>query len=72
MKWYQEAADQGSVVAQTNIGLLYAKGFGVKQDYSEAMTWYLKAGPEKNANAQFCIELCMPMDLEYRSITKRR
>ena len=33
MKWYRLAADQGYAAAQFNLGVMYAKGQGVPQDY---------------------------------------
>ena len=52
MRWYREAADQGSAVAQINIGSLYQNGWGVARDYVEAMGWYRKAADRGNALAQ--------------------
>ena len=43
MKWYRKAADAGHAVAMNNIGVLYHNGWGVSQDYTEAMRWYRKA-----------------------------
>ena len=34
---------------------MYAKGQGVAQDYGEAMTWYLKAAEQGDADAQYNI-----------------
>jgi TPR repeat protein len=38
--------------AQNNIGWLYRNGWGVGQDYAEAMRWYRKAADQGNADAQ--------------------
>ena len=46
MKWYQEAAFQGSAIAQTKIGMMYEKGEGVTQDYAEAKKWYQEAADQ--------------------------
>ncbi|MDN5752647.1 MAG: hypothetical protein L0H15_05115 [Nitrosospira sp.] len=40
MAWYRKAADQGHPGAQTNLGVLYYKGNGVKQDFVEAEKWF--------------------------------
>jgi TPR repeat protein len=32
VKWYRKAAEQGDVKAQSNLGVMYASGQGVKQD----------------------------------------
>lgn len=49
--WYQKAADQGSAVAQTNLGAMYQDGRGVKQSYEKALSLYRKAA-EKNNDAK--------------------
>jgi TPR repeat protein len=33
-------AEQGDVVAQFNLGTMYANGHGVSQNYAEAAKWY--------------------------------
>jgi TPR repeat protein len=38
--WYRKAAEQGSPVAQNNLGVLYAKGQGVARDPVEAYFWF--------------------------------
>lgn len=38
--------------AQYNIGLMYAKGQGVVQDYAEAVKWYRLAAAQRHASAQ--------------------
>ena len=48
----REHAAKGEASAQFNLGLMYAKGQGVTQDYAEAVRWYRKAAdqglPAKN------------------------
>ena len=39
MKGYRSAADRGDADAQFNLGLKYAKGRGVSQDYVQAHMW---------------------------------
>ena len=39
MKWYTLAAEQGSAVAQGNLGAKYAFGSGVLKDYVRAHMW---------------------------------
>ena len=46
-------AKQGGAVAQYNLGLMYANGWGVPQDYKTAVGWYRLAAEQGNANAQF-------------------
>ena len=38
-----QAAERGNVKAQNNLGVMYEKGQGVRQDDAEAVRWYLKA-----------------------------
>jgi TPR repeat protein len=38
--WYRRAAEQGDVDAQIALGLAYAQGIGVVQDYIEADKWF--------------------------------
>jgi TPR repeat protein len=45
-------AEQGNAGAQTNLGLMYAKGVGVPQDSAEAIKWYRKAAEQGYAVAQ--------------------
>ncbi len=52
MKWFHKAADQGNAGAQNNLGLMYANGQGVPQDYAEAVRWYRKAAEQGYASAQ--------------------
>ncbi|MFI8033732.1 tetratricopeptide repeat protein [Acinetobacter sp. ABJ_C3_5] len=51
-KWYTKAADQGFALAQTKLGLLYATGKGVPQDYTIANKWWLKAAEQGDGEAQ--------------------
>jgi len=45
-------ADSGEAQAQADLGAAYAKGEGVKQSYTEAAKWYLKAAEQGNPSAQ--------------------
>jgi TPR repeat protein len=38
--WFREAAERGHVIAQRNLGLMYANGQGVPQDYLLAHMWF--------------------------------
>ena len=49
----EEAADQGYVQAQYNLGHLYKNGHGVAQDYSAAMKWFRMAADQGSAEAQY-------------------
>ncbi len=39
-EWYQKAASQGDVLGQNRLGLIYLKGLGVKQDFSQTAKWW--------------------------------
>lgn len=43
--WYRRAAEQGEVGSQVALGIAYARGIGVPQDYIEAHKWYNIAAP---------------------------
>ena len=51
--WFQKAAPLGNATAQYNLGLLYAKGQGVKLDVAQAIAWWRKAAAQGMTVAQF-------------------
>lgn len=53
-----QAAEQGHALAMANLGLCYANGNGVKQDYQQAVEWYRKAAEQGNALAEGCLGWC--------------
>ena len=53
IKEFQPLADQGVRNAQYNLGLIFAKGQGVKQDYTEAAKWYRKAAEQGVVEAEY-------------------
>src|SRR5438046_2069591 len=50
-------AEQGDAQAQSVMGVLYAYGEGVPQDFAEASKWYRKAADQGNAKAQYHLGL---------------
>ena len=52
-KFTLSAAEQGDAAAQCNLGVMYDKGEGVKQDDYEAVKWYRKAAEQGLVEAQF-------------------
>jgi TPR repeat protein len=50
-------AEQGGVEAQSKLGLMYFKGYGVPQDYNEAVKWYRLVAEQGDADAQFNLGL---------------
>ena len=49
----QAKAEQGDADAQITLGVCYAKGLGVPQDFAEALKWYRLAAGQGHAEAQF-------------------
>lgn len=41
--WYCRAAEQGDAASQLQLGRYYRDGFGVEQDYDQAVYWCRKA-----------------------------
>lgn len=44
--WFTKAAEQGSAIAQYNLGMCYYYGHGVKKDEKKAQYWYDKSQEE--------------------------
>ncbi len=57
LKEWRTLAEQGDALAQTNLGVLYAKGEGVPQDDEQAAKWFRLAAEQGNGNAQFNLGL---------------
>jgi TPR repeat protein len=57
LKEWQPIADGGDAHAQYNLGMLYARGQGVPQDYPRAAEWYRKAAEQGVAAAQYNLGL---------------
>lgn len=55
VKWYRQAADEGYVESQWNLGLMYYNGFGVNQSYEEAAKWFRLAAEQGNPIYQFVL-----------------
>ncbi|MDB4809753.1 sel1 repeat family protein [bacterium] len=51
LRLYRLAAEQGVAKAQHNLGVMYAKGEGVPQDYVEAYAWFSVAAAGGYADA---------------------
>jgi TPR repeat protein len=52
MRLLRPLADQGSAGAQYDLGVMYANGQGVPQNYTQAVMWYRKAADGGDAGAQ--------------------
>jgi len=52
---YTELAEKGDVKAQYNLGLMYIRGDGVEQSYTEGAKWHRKAAEQGYAEAQYSL-----------------
>ena len=46
-----KAGEGGSVAAQSAVGMMYANGKGVRQNYAEAARWWVKAAENGDRDA---------------------
>ena len=60
-KW-KPIAEKGNSTAQFNLGLMYDRGDGVRQNFSKAVKWYRLAAKQKNVSAQFNLGLMYSVD----------
>lgn len=52
LKVWLASAQEGNMVAQTYVGEIYEKGFGIEADYLTAAAWYKKAADQGYARAK--------------------
>jgi uncharacterized caspase-like protein len=52
LKVWLPNAQEGNMVAQTYVGEIYEKGFGIEPDYETAAAWYQKAAAQGDARAK--------------------
>jgi TPR repeat protein len=57
IKWFRKAAEQGDKFAQWHLGVMYEKGEGVLESYTEAYAWILIADYMGNAVAKQTMEV---------------
>lgn len=50
--WWTRAAEQGHVLAQYNLGLMYERGVGVEMDAKQAFHWFKEAAKGGDSAAQ--------------------
>ncbi len=63
---WQPLAKQGNLYAQFYLGLMYDKGHGVLQDYSQAEKWYRLAAEKGVAKAQFNLGAMHKLNKNYK------
>jgi TPR repeat protein len=59
LEWFRKAANQGYAKAQYNLGVIYAQGKGVPEDFSEALLWLRKAQAQGFEQAAEAIEFVL-------------
>ena len=47
----ENAAEQGEVIAQNNLGNMYKDGVGIDKDYREVIQWYIKAARQGKSHS---------------------
>ena len=52
VRLYRKAAEQGLVEAQYNLGVMYAEGQGVRQDFVQAHMWFDLAAASGDLSAR--------------------
>lgn len=72
IKLWKPLAEQGSTSAQFNLGIMYSKGYGVKQDDAKAAKWYRKAAEQGDAEAQFSLGLIYSLGKGVKKIILKR
>ncbi len=53
LRLWRPLAEGGIATTQYNLGVMYAKGQGVRQDDAEAVKWYRLAAKQGHARAQY-------------------
>ncbi len=53
LREWRPLAEQGSAIAQNNLGLMYSEGKGAPRDYAKAVRWWRKAAEQGYAKAQY-------------------
>ena len=52
IEWYLKAAEQNHILAQFNLGIMYANGQGVVPNESQAEIWFDRAARQQDPGAQ--------------------
>lgn len=55
LREFRPLAEKGNANAQLGLGLMYAEGKGVAQDYKEAVNWIRKAAMQGDVDAQYSL-----------------
>jgi len=67
-----QKAEAGDARAQYTLGMMYADGDGIEQDYTEALKWFKKAATQEYAPAQKAVGVmyCDGLDQDYAEAVK--
>ena len=57
---FSQAAEQGDVMAQYNLGVMYYEGTGIKIDRKKAKEWLRKAAAQGHQEAQAALDSIPP------------
>ncbi|WP_282609187.1 caspase family protein [Pelagibius sp. Alg239-R121] len=57
LKWYRRGADLQDVSSQTHLAEMYLEGWGVKQDLSEALRWFMPSAQRGYALSEYKVGL---------------
>jgi hypothetical protein len=57
-RWLTKAAEQNNALAEFNLGVFYAQGWGLRKNLAEACKWYLKAAEQNNQDAEINLASC--------------
>ena len=52
VKWWSKSAEQGNMLAQYNLAVMYVRGRGVQRNVDEAVKWYRKAAAQGHQGAR--------------------
>src|ERR1041385_6061214 len=55
VKWFRKAAEKGTSWGQYNLGVSYARGVGLPQDYSQAIEWFSRAAAQGEPMSQYSL-----------------
>ena len=72
VKWYSMAANQGFVDAQYNLGLMYASGGGIPENYMVAYVWWTVANAYGNEQAGTKLNILKSLMSERDIVEARR
>ncbi len=55
---YKKMAVDGDDLAQYSLGMFYLKGYGVEQDFDQAVIWFYNAAKQGHVAAQYSLARC--------------